>query len=306
MRPDFSGHDVPAYHVGDLIDQVPALGDLAEIVPVDMGIQSSRAITPSDMHRLASRIDREVGNGCTGVIVTHGTDTMEETAYALALQLRLGVPVVMTGAMRLPLAPGADGPANLLSALQVAITPLAATLGPVVVMHDEVHLARWVTKVDTGRVAAFSSPGLGPVGSVIENRAHLFAHPLIDDYLGLPSHCEGRVELIWVAAGADGLLVDAAASRAQGIVIAGTGGGHVPPSMVASLQAAIEGGVVVILASRTGAGRVFEQTYGGRGSETHLLSLGAYAAGSLSPLKARLRLLVCLALGMKADDAFPV
>lgn len=303
-RPDVSGHHRPGGAATDLLAQIPEATEVAEITSMDAGRKPSRAMTPSDMHLLAQKIV-EVAPACDGVVVTHGTDTMEETAYALALQLQLDVPVVLTGAMRPPRAPGADGPANLLSAVRVAATPGTAALGPVVVMHDEIHLARFVAKVHTGHVAAFASPGSGPVGGIVEGRVHLTARPMAGDFLGMPQSLDGRVELIWVAAGADGLLVDAASLRADGIVVAGTGGGHVPPAMVPSLRAAVGRGLPVVLASRTGAGPVLDHTYGGVGSETDLLSTGLRSAGNLAPLKARLRLLVALALGKGLDHVFP-
>jgi L-asparaginase len=303
---DERGHGVPVRAAADLVASVPEAGGIADISTSDVKQISSRAITPADMCSLARQIYTAATEGFDGVVVTHGTDTMEETAYALALQLEVGVPVVLTGAMRLAHEAGADGPANLISALRVAVTPEVAALGPVIVMHDEIHMARWATKVHTSRVAAFSSPGFGPVGYVAEGKVHLQARHTTPDYLGLPDTLDKRVEIIWVSAGADGLLVDAAASVAQGLIIAGSGGGHVPPAMTESLRAAVERGLPVVLASRCISGPVLERTYGGVGSETYLRAIGLHPAGALSPVKARLRLLIALALGKSAAEVFPV
>jgi L-asparaginase len=304
--PDERGHGVPARAATEILASLPDADGIAEIVPADVKQVPSRAVTPADMCALAHEIQDGMWEGYDGIVVTHGTDTMEETAYALALQLDVNVPVVLTGAMRFSHEPGADGPGNLLQALRVATTPAAGRLGPVVVMHDEVHLARWVTKVHTSRVSAFSSPGFGPVGCVVEGRVCLHAFDHGRDHLGMPDTLEERVELVWVSAGADGLLVDAASSVAQGVVVAGTGGGHVPPAMTDSLRAAIERGLPVVLASRCSSGRVLEGTYGGDGSETHLRALGLHPAGALAPIKARLRLMVALALGKSVGEVFPV
>lgn len=303
--PDAQGRNVPVRNAADLVDIVPGAEEVAEVTAVDVDRISSRAIGPADMCRLAHEIEARTREGCDGVVVTHGTDTMEETAYALALMLDLGVPVVITGAMRLPHEAGTDGPANLLAALQTSVTAEVASLGPVVMMHDEIHLARTAVKAHTSRVAAFTSPGFGPAGYVSEGRVYLNSLPTGSDYLGLPGELDGRVELIWVAAGADGLLVDAAASAAQGLVIAGTGGGHVPPQIADSLHAAVERGLPVVLASRTGSGPLLGNTYGGAGSETHLREIGVQSAGMISPLKARLRLMVGLALGKEVVEIFP-
>jgi L-asparaginase len=302
--PDEHGHGVPTRSAGGLLATVPA-AEVADVRVADMKRIPSRGITPSDMCALAHEIRKGVRDGCDGVVVTHGTDTMEETAYALALQLDVSVPVALTGAMRQGHEPGSDGQVNLLAALRVATTPEVTALGPVVVMHDEIHAARWVTKTHTSRVAAFSSPGFGPVGCVVEGRVHLYADCARPEFLGAPDELDCRVELVWVSAGADGLLVDAAASVADGLVVAGTGGGHVPPAMAESLKRAVEGGLPVVLASRCISGPILEETYGGVGSETHLRSIGLVPAGTLGPLKARLRLMVALSLGKGAAEVFP-
>ena len=302
---DPRGRNVPTRSAGDLVSAIPEAGEIADVSAADVKRVSSRAISPQDMCALAHEIRVGVEEGYDGVVVTHGTDTMEETAYALALQLDVGSPVVLTGAMRLAHEAGADGPANLLAALRVATTPEASELGPVIVMHDEIHLARWATKVHASRVAAFSSPGLGPVGCVVEGKVHLHVPRAPRDYLGLPGKLDDRVELVWVSAGADGLLVDAAASVARGLVVAGTGGGYVPPAMAPSLRSAVERGLPVVLASRCAGGPVLESTYGGVGSETHLREIGLHLAGTLAPVKARLRLMTALALGKDAAEVFP-
>lgn len=304
--PDERGLSLPARSAADILASVPGAEDLVEVRVADVKQISSRAITPADMYSLAREIRAEVEGGCEGVVVTHGTDTIEETAYALALMVDADVPLVLTGAMRLAHEPGADGPANLMSALRVAATPEVAALGPVVVMHDEIHAARWVTKLHTSRVAAFSSPGFGPVGQIVEGRVRLHATVPGRDHLGLPDRLDQRVELVWVSAGADGLLVEAAAAAADGLVVAGTGGGHVPPAMAESLRDVVERGLPTVLASRCVVGPVLEETYGGVGSETYLTELGLRPVGLLSPLKARLRLLTALALGINPSEAFPV
>lgn len=304
--PNERGHSVPARSAADILASVPGAEDLVELRMADTKQVPSRAITPADMCSLAREIHAGVEDGCEGVVVTHGTDTMEETAYALALMVDANVPLALTGAMRLAHDAGADGPANLMSALRVAATPEAGALGPVVVMHDEVHAARWVTKLHTCRVAAFCSPGFGPVGQIVEGRVRLHATGSGRDYLGLPDQLNQRVELVWVSAGADGLLVEAAAAAADGLVVAGTGGGHVPPAMAESLREVVYRGLPTVLASRCVGGPVLEETYGGVGSETYLTEIGLQPAGLLSPLKARLRLLTTLALGIDASEAFPV
>lgn len=303
---DEQGRYTPVRSGAELLDSVPGILELADVEAAEVARLPSHAVTPADMHDLARGVREWAGAGYDGVVVTHGTDTMEETAYALALQLDLEIPVVLTGAMRPGEEPGSDGPANLIAAVRVAASSEFAGLGPLVVMNDEVHGARRATKVHTSRVAAFASPSFGPLGYVVEDRAVLNTRPAARDYLGMPQTMDKRVELVWAAAGSDGLLVEASAAVADGIVVAGTGGGHAPKSMAESLERAVASGVPAVLASRCVSGPVLEGTYDGPGSETHLIGAGLLPAGDLSPLKARLRLLTALSLGLDPEEVFPV
>jgi L-asparaginase len=283
-----SGTDLTAFH--------QELDPSIELRPVEFDRIPGRAMAPDHMLTLATRITEEVARGCDGVVVLHGTDTLEETAYFLALTLSVPVPVVVTGAMRLPSQPGADGPANIRAAVVAAF-------------GDELHLARRVAKVHTTRVDAFASPGHGPVGLVSEGRAilHSSGRPGTD-HLGMPlaaGLARTRVPLIWVTAGDDGSLCEAAAATSSGLVVAGTGGGHTPPAFADSLAAVIQAGVPVILASRCPAGPLLTGTYGGPGGEGQLAAMGVVPVGDLPAVKARLRLQVALALGMGSRDAFP-
>jgi L-asparaginase len=224
----------------------------------------------------------------------------------LALLLDVDVPVVLTGAMRPPIAAVPVGPANLLAPFQVATTRAVAAFGPVVVMDDEIHHPRWVTKAHTSRVAAFRSPGRGPIGTLAEGTAHLDVNPVGTDLLGLPRRLEQRVDIVWTWIGADGSLIDRLDSEVVGLVVAGMGGGHVPPAMVPALQRALDGGKPIVLASRCPQGPVLTRTYAGSGTETQLIDMGLIPAGGLAAVKARLRLQVALELGIPPNEVFPV
>lgn len=267
---------------------------------------SSRGITLKNMWDLAEAVRDEINSGADGVVVTHGTDTLEETAYALALLVDMSVPVVVTGAMRVPGTLGADGPANLAAALAVAQNAQFAAFGPVVVFQDEIHAARWVTKTHSTRVAAFSSPAAGPVGYVVEGKATaLLGPPPNTDRLPRIAPPDKQVELLWAVAGADGMIVDAIADRVDGLVIAGTGGGHVAPPLADALVRLARTGCPVVLASRCADGQTLTHTYGGPGSEVHLISEGLYSAGNLPALKARLRLSFGLSADVPVSELFP-
>jgi len=295
----------PRHSAADLVGTVPAVAEFADVVPTDLTRVSSSALALADIVALATAIREAADAGHDGVVVTHGTDTIEETAYLLALMIPRFFPTVLTGAMRTAGALGADGPANLLAAMRVAATSAVGLLGPVVVLQDEIHLARWVTKVHTARSAAFASPGWGPIGAVHEGCVRLWGAPLDEDYLAAPADLTARVELVWVALGTDGLLVDAVVDQVDGLVVAAAGGGHVAPVLADSLGRAVLNGIPVVLASRTGSGPVLEDTYSGIGAERHLLSLGLRPAGTLTPVKARLRLIVAISGGLHPGVAFP-
>ena len=305
-RPCASGA-VPVHGAEDLAASLGGLSG-ATLVPRDVKKVPSHAVTAADMWDLAAEVGAEIRAGADGVVVTHGTDTLEETAYALALLVDTRVPVVLTGAMRPPHANGPDGLANLDAAVTAASCPDVAAYGPVVVIHDEIHVARWVTKQHSTRVRAFESPSAGPVGVLAEGEVErLLGPPPGSDRLPVVAPPDVRVELLWTAAGSDGFVVDAIADGVDGLVVAGTGGGHVPHPLADALIRLVETDRPVVLASRCGgAGRVLQRTYAGEGSETHLLSRGLVPAGSLAPLKARLRLLFGLSAGLSASELFPV
>ena len=267
---------------------------------------SGRDMTLKNMWDLAQAVRDEIEHGADGVVITHGTDTLEETAYALALLVESSVPVVVTGAMRGPESPGADGAANVSAALAVAGDVDFARFGPVVVFQDEIHLARWATKTHSTRVAAFTSPAAGPIGHVVEGRAIALLGPPADtDRLQRMAEPDKRVELVWTVAGSDGMVVDAIADRVDGLVVAGTGAGHVAAPLAEALMRLVDEGRPVVLASRCVDGQVLQHTYGGLGSETQLLSAGLCSAGNLSAVKARLRLSFGLSAGLVAQDLFP-
>lgn len=265
---------------------------------------SSRNVTPMTMWDLARTVREEIDAGAAGIIITHGTDTLEETAYALSLLVQTPVPLVLTGAMRVPGSAGEDGPANVAAAFAVATNPVFSAYGPLVVHQDEIHLARWVTKVHSARVAAFASPSTGPVGIVVEGRAIPLAGPLIPENLSRISAPDKRVELIFALAGSDGLIVDAIRDQVDGIVLAALGGGHVASALAQSIVSAAARGVAVVLASRCPSPQVLRGTYGGIGSETHLLESGLVSAGNLAPIKARLRLIFGLSAGFSPEELF--
>lgn len=249
---------------------------------------------------LRARLDAAAGSP-VGAVVVQGTDTIEETAFALdLLATHGGAPIVVTGAMRGPQAAGADGPANLLAAVAVAADPRLRGLGAVVVLNDEIHAARWVQKSHTALTSAFESPGTGRIGLVSEGRVQLFARP--ERLLPLPEPAlacatPAAVAQVSLGLGEDGRLLRVLASLGYaGAVVEGMGAGHVPAACVEAL-AEVAAQMPVVLCTRVRAGRVFSRTYGFPGSEMDLLSRGLIPGGHINPAKARLLLSLLLGSG---------
>ena len=289
------GGVAPALTAADLVAAVPGLAGLGlELELVDVANLPSASLRPADLVALSARIGELLAAGVDGVVVTQGTDTLEECAYLLELLHERPEPVVVTGAMRPPSLAGADGPANLLAALTVAADPGARGRGVLVAFADDIHAAARVRKAHTSSVAAFVSATGGPVGRVVEGRARFFTGPA--GRVVLPRPGPGplpRVPMIVAALGAEEPDRDL---EADGLVVAAFGVGHLPQWWVEPLTGLAER-MPVVLASRTLAGPVLAGTYGYPGSERDLLGRGLIPAGFLDPAKARILLMTVLAAG---------
>lgn len=302
---DGTGRLSPHLDVADLVPGgLDRLG--ASVVARPFLNLPSREMGPVRMFELARRVREEIEAGASGVVVTHGTDTLEETAYALRMLLPRAVPVVVTGSMRGADSAESDGPRNLRDALTAAAEPALAEHGTVVVMRGEIHAARWVRKAHTSRLDAFASPGYGPIGRVSGDRVRLLDDP--DPFphsLPLLRAPDRRVALVWAVGDDDSFVVDRIAAGLDGLVVAALGAGHVSARQAPALKR-LAGRCPVVLASRCGAGPVATDTYGGAGSESDLIGAGLVPAGLLDPVKCRLRLLFGLSSGLPVSDLFPV
>ena len=288
---------VPTHSAQALVDAVPDLARVAEVQATSFRQVPGAHLTLDDVVELAEYLAGAVDD-FDGFVVTQGTDTLEETAFALDLLWHGAAPVVVTGAMRNPTLPGADGPANLLAAVTVAGSAAARNTGCVVVLGDEIHAARAVQKRHTTRPSAFESPGGGPVGWVCEGRVDLWASPRRVTLPRVPPRPVPPVALLRIAMGDDGRLVPAVADAGyEGLVVEATGGGHVNPA-VADALVDLSAGMPVILASRTAAGPLLRETYGFAGGEMDLLARGLTSAGAWDGLKARILLTFALGSGV--------
>jgi L-asparaginase len=298
------GGVTPRLGARDLVQAVPQVQEVAELEAVAFRQTASGDLTLADLVALAAEITQRFEQGVDGVVVTQGTDTIEETSFALDLLVPGHRPVVVTGAMRNPTLAGPDGPANLRAAVQVAAAPAAAGLGTVVVFNDEVHAARFVRKTHTSSPATFRSVTVGPLGWIVEGRPRIaFGMPTL---AGVPYRVVGAVPavaLLTSVLGDDSRLIgQVAAAGYSGLVLEAFGGGHVPAHVVPALEE-LAARLPVVLASRAGGGEVLRHTYGFPGSERDLLSRGLIPAGFLDGRKARILLSVLLASGRDLDGA---
>ncbi|MGH3927563.1 MAG: asparaginase, partial [Pseudonocardiaceae bacterium] len=264
---------VPTLDSAALLAAVPGLAELdVKITARSVLALPGASLSFDDLSQLVAIVRAELDTGADGVVITQGTDTIEETAYFLDLTVNRAAPVVVTGAMRNPTMASADGPANLLAAVQTAASEHLTGVGCVVVMADEIHAAKHVHKIHSTSPGAFASPDTGPIGRVVEGYPRLLARPM-----AAPTHLtplqDIRIGLITACLGDDGELLRHLGAGFDGVVIAGFGVGHVPAAYVGPLTE-LATHMPVVLASRTGAGPVLRNTYGFPGSERDLQDRG--------------------------------
>ena len=289
---------VPALTGEDFLRTLPA--DFPSIALEEHCNLPSSHFTLETIWGLRERVLRLVQDPeIEGVVVTHGTDTMEESAYLLDITVPTEKPIVLTGAMRTAGEVGYEGFANLLAALRVAASPQARGRGAMVVMNEEIHAARYVTKGHTLSPATFISPGWGPMGRVDGDKV-VFAWGLRQRVVPC-ERLEERVHIIKLAVGMDDELLRFVVNEgARGVVIEAMGGGRVPYWWMPAIREAVAQGVAVVIASRCPAGRVFDR-YGYPGAYRDLRDAGVLFAEGLNGQKARIRLMAVLGSGVQGD-----
>jgi L-asparaginase len=290
-----AGYTSGAVNIDTMIAGVPGITDLANIKGEQISNVGSQDMTFDIMLKLAKRINELAKSpGVDGFVITHGTDTMEDTAFFLNLTVKTDKPVVMVGSMRPSTAVSADGPLNLYNAVGVAADPKAAGRGVLVVMNDQIQGAHSLTKTSTTAVQTFMSPLRGLVGVANYGKNDYFNTPEwkhttqsefdISGVTTLP-----RVDIIYASADMSPDLIDcAAANGAKGIVIAGVGNGNMNKAAVTAAANAVKKGIVVVRSSRVATGAV------GRNVELNDDELGFVASDELNPQKARILLTLAL------------
>ena len=293
-----TGAAMPALSGEEIVSKVPGLKKEARLSLEDYARLPGPQVTPHWMWRLKDRVGEVLADPAVdGVVLTHGTDTLEETAYLLDLTLDTVKPVVFCGAMRTVSEPGWDGPANLLAAVRTAVHPASSGRGVLVTVGEQIHRAAEATKWHTQSLGAFRSPH-GPLGVI--DRGQVVYHRPPFRAAALPARrLVSEVDLHTMAAGVDDALVRASLARgARGLVIAATGCGNVPPAVLPALRAALATRVPVVLVSRCAEGRL-APAYGYDGGGRMLKEMGVIFGQELPGPKARIRLMV--ALGVSAD-----
>ena len=281
-------------HADEISAQIPELAEIAEIVSIRFRNMPAIEIGPSDWLALNEKI-HEVATqhaGLDGIVITHGTATLEETAYFLNLTLRIPIPVIVVGSQRPFSAISSDAQINLINAVRTAASKEARGKGVLVVMNDEIQAAREVTKTDTYRLQAFRSPELGSLGYADADRISFYRSPTRAHTSATPFDVRGldrlaRVDVVVSYAGADGTLIEAARrAGAEGIVAAGFSPGFGAPGEVDALLQAVANGIIVVQAARAHSGRVDERD--------RIKAAGFIAADNLPAHKARILLMLAL------------
>ena len=300
MRHDeTAGGAVPQLGAEDFATGLPS--DVPELSTEEIVNLPSSHFTVETLETVHAHVVEWIGKPyVAGTVITHGTDTMEETAYLLDMTVPGQKPIVLTGAMRTASSVGYDGYANLLAAVRVAAAPQARGLGTVIVFNDEIHAARRVTKMHTLSTGTFQSPAWGPVGRVEGGEV------IVDERLPrelLPwNGLEPQVSLLKLTVGVGpSSLENALARGARGIVLEALGGGRVPPWWLPAIEQAHDRGRPVVIASRCPSGRVWD-SYGYPGAYRSLVDLGCLFAPNINGQKARIRLMAVLAAAQTGEE----
>lgn len=283
-----------------LLASVPELTTLARVTVETLGLLPSASLDFEFLLSVLAWANFQVKQGAAGVVITQGTDTLEETATFFDYLWDHDEPLVLTGAMRSANQAGADGPANLLDACRVALAENSRQRGVHVVMNGQIHSANAVRKTDSLALQAFSSPIVGPAGMLMENTVSYLRLPVQRRVLPLPQLTTQKIALLEASLGADTLLLENILELGyDGLVIAGFGAGHVCASWAKVIET-IARKIPVIIATRTGSGSTAQSTYGFIGSEMDLIRKGASMAGFLCPRKTRI--LLWLLVGCQRQD----
>lgn len=294
---------VPAISGDDLISTVPEIASLAKIEVENLSNIPSDYMTPDSWVGLQKAVSATLARPeVAGVIVSHGTDTLEESAYFLDLTVAGDKPIVLIGAQRNASEKDFDGPRNLFNAARICVAPEATAKGAMIAMNNQINAAREVVKTHTSDVETFKSGDYGFLGSADHDRVIFYRSPTRRQHIPLLHDKLPAVEIVSMYAGADGAMIKAAVSAgAKGIIVQALGWGNVNKPMFAAIKDAIAKGTSVVISTRVPNGRVLP-VYGFEGGGKTLQQAGAIFADNLSPQKARILLMLALQTTNKAEE----
>ncbi len=287
---------IPALSSEEIMAMVTNIEKFSEIEIINFSNLPSPHITPKKMMELSILVNEVIKrDDITGVVVTHGTDTLEETAYLLDLTVNSEKPVIVVGAMRNSSELGYDGSSNLSAAICTGISENARNKGVLVVMNNEVNAASEVTKTNTLALDTFKSPEFGPLG-IVDNDEVLFYRDIVNRQFIDTDTIEEKVGLLKTGPGMGSDIIDFYINNDyKGIVIEALGRGNIPPEMVHGVEKAIEKNIPLVMVSRCPTGRVLD-TYGYEGAGRHLRDLGVIFGKNLPGQKARIKLMLILSI----------
>lgn len=293
---------VPNLTGEEIMSMVTGIESYAEVESYTFSSLPSPHMTPDIMLELSNYVKSFLKReDVDGVVVTHGTDTLEETAYFLQLTINSEKPVVVTGSMRNSSELGYDGPANLAASICTATSKESRNRGVIVCLNNELNCASEVTKSHSMHLNTFQSPEFGPIGIVDSNEVRFYRKSTVKEYIDTQI-IENNVQLIKSCAGMDGTLIDyCVAQGAKGLVIEAMGRGNIPPLMAASVKKAIDKEVAVVIVSRCYKGRVLD-SYGYEGGGKQLRNMGVIFGDSMPGQKARIKLILALGKTKKIDE----
>jgi len=286
----------------EIVEAVEGLSDIANVSVEQVANVNSRDMTPAVWLDLSRRANELLTRpDVAGVIVTHGTDTLEETAYFLDLTVASEKPVVVVGAQRAPTMYDTDGPRNLLNAVRVAVSPEAIGMGTMVVMNGQINAAREVTKTNTLDVETFQTLDFGLLGVADIEAVRFYRAPVRRQTIALPAGAElGNVVIISEYAGSDGRAIELLLEdgNLDGVVVAGLGLAHVSTPTLEALRRVRDAGIPVVVSSRVLTGRIVPLY----ANNIDLLDMGAVQADNLSPQKARVLLMIAMTRTTSTDE----
>jgi L-asparaginase len=287
---------VPSMSGEDILDLTPGINKIANIHFLNFGMLPGPHITPEKMLELSNLVQHKTEiEGYDGVVITHGTDSLEETAYLVDLTYNGSKPIIFVGSMKNSSELGWDGPPNLIDAVHTAVSDDAQNRGVMVVMNKEIHSASQVTKTNTHTLDTFKSMDFGPIGFVDNNKVYFYFSYTKRQYINTKI-IESNVDLIKCGCGMDDrLLKFCVDSGSKGIVIEGMGRGNIPPKMVSGVEYALNKNIPVVLVSRCLMGKVLDD-YGYEGAGRELTAKGVILGDNLPGQKARIKLMVALGL----------